>query len=148
MSTVTVVNPATEQEVACYAEHSAEQIEAAIAAADAAFREWRRRPVEERARAADAPSRQVLRERADELARLITSEMGKPLAEAAAEVEKCAWTLRLLRRDAPRHSSPTRADRHERRGRSYVATSRSASCSRSCRGTSRSGRSSASPRRR
>ncbi len=44
MSTVTVVDPTTEQEVASYPEHGPEQIEAAVAAADAAFREWRRRP--------------------------------------------------------------------------------------------------------
>ena len=37
MSTVTVVDPATEQEVASYPEHGPEQIEAAVAAADAAF---------------------------------------------------------------------------------------------------------------
>ena len=40
--TISVVDPATEQEIGSYAEHGPEQIEAALAAADAAFREWRR----------------------------------------------------------------------------------------------------------
>jgi len=87
--TITVVDPATEEEVASYAEHSPEQIEAALATADAAFRTWRRRPVEERAALLRAVAGE-LRERAEELRDLVTREMGKPLAEAAFEVEKCA----------------------------------------------------------
>ncbi|MDA0179824.1 NAD-dependent succinate-semialdehyde dehydrogenase [Solirubrobacter phytolaccae] len=88
-STVTVVDPATGEELAAYPEHGPAEIEAALAAADAAFRAWRSRPVAERAQLLDAVAR-VLRERADNLARRITAEMGKPLAEARFEVEKCA----------------------------------------------------------
>jgi succinate-semialdehyde dehydrogenase/glutarate-semialdehyde dehydrogenase len=89
MPAVTVVDPTTEKELATYPEHGPEQIEAAVAAADAAFREWRHRPVAERGALLTAVAG-VLRERADELAPLITAEMGKPLAEARFEVEKCA----------------------------------------------------------
>ena len=87
--TITVVDPATEREIGSYAEHGPEQIEAALATADAAFRAWRRRPVAERAALLTAVAG-VLRERADELARLVTSEVGKPLFESRFEVEKCA----------------------------------------------------------
>src|SRR5689334_16171470 len=87
--TITVVDPATEEEVASYPEHSPEQIEAALAAAHAAFGEWRRRPVSERAEVLRGVARE-LRARAEELRDQVTREMGKPLAEAAFEVEKCA----------------------------------------------------------
>src|SRR5262249_26173593 len=46
--TITVVDPATEQEIGSYPEHGPEQIEAALAAADTAFRSWRRLDVSER----------------------------------------------------------------------------------------------------
>ena len=100
MSTVTVVDPATEQEVASYPEHGPEQIEAAVAAADAAFREWRRRPVEERGALLTAVAA-GLRERAEELAQLVVSEMGKPLAEARFEIEKSASACEYFAETAP-----------------------------------------------
>jgi succinate-semialdehyde dehydrogenase/glutarate-semialdehyde dehydrogenase len=87
--TITVVDPATEQEIGSYPEHGPEQIEAALATADAAFREWRTRPASERAELLSAVAA-VLRERADELAQLVTGEVGKPLFESRFEVEKCA----------------------------------------------------------
>jgi succinate-semialdehyde dehydrogenase / glutarate-semialdehyde dehydrogenase len=87
--TITVVDPATEEAVGSYAEHGPEQIEAALATADAAFRAWRTQPVAERAKLLVAVAG-VLRERAGELSRLVTSEVGKPLFESAFEVEKCA----------------------------------------------------------
>ena len=100
MSTVTVVDPTTEQEVASYPEHGPEQIEAAVAAADAAFREWRRRPVEERGALLTAVAA-GLRERAEELAQLVVSEMGKPLAEARFEIEKSASACEYFAETAP-----------------------------------------------
>jgi succinate-semialdehyde dehydrogenase/glutarate-semialdehyde dehydrogenase len=87
--TISVVDPATEQEIGSYPEHGPEQIEAALAAADGAFREWRKRPATERAELLSAVAG-VLRERAEELALLVTSEVGKPLFESRFEVEKCA----------------------------------------------------------
>src|SRR6478735_6973429 len=100
MSTVTVVDPTTAQEVASYPEHSPEQIEAAVAGADAAFREWRRRPIEERGALLTAVAAE-LRERAEELAQLVVSEMGKPLAEARFEIEKSASACEYFAETAP-----------------------------------------------
>jgi succinate-semialdehyde dehydrogenase/glutarate-semialdehyde dehydrogenase len=87
--TITVVDPATEQEIGSYPEHGPDQIEAALATADAAFREWRTRPASERAELLTAVAG-VLRSRAEELAQLVTAEVGKPLFESRFEVEKCA----------------------------------------------------------
>ncbi|MDA0171149.1 NAD-dependent succinate-semialdehyde dehydrogenase [Solirubrobacter taibaiensis] len=100
MSTVTVVDPATEQEVASYAEHGPAQIDAAVAAADAAFREWRRLPIEERGALLTAVAG-ILRERSEELAQLVVSEMGKPLAEARFEIEKSASACEYFAETAP-----------------------------------------------
>ena len=87
--TITVVDPATERELGTYREHGPEQIEAALASAHAAYRDWRERPPAERA-ALLTELAGVLRAGAEEYAELITREVGKPLAEARAEVEKCA----------------------------------------------------------
>ncbi|HEX9495622.1 MAG TPA: NAD-dependent succinate-semialdehyde dehydrogenase [Candidatus Limnocylindria bacterium] len=90
MTTIESVEPATEAVRARFDAHSAAEIAAAIAEADAAFKSWRERSFDERA----VPMRalaQVLRDRKDRYARLITTEMGKPITEALAEIEKCAW---------------------------------------------------------
>lgn len=83
-------NPATGEEVARYDEMTAAGLESALAAADAAFLEWRAAPMAARAslltRAAAA-----LRERAADLARLMALEAGKPLVQGVSEIEKCAW---------------------------------------------------------
>jgi len=84
------INPATEAVLASFDEFTARQTEAALAEADAAFREWRSVSVAERAK----PMRRaaaLLRERKAKYGGLITAEMGKPVVAAEAEVEKCAW---------------------------------------------------------
>jgi succinate-semialdehyde dehydrogenase/glutarate-semialdehyde dehydrogenase len=84
------VNPATGEELASFAEHTPAELEAALAAADTAQREWATTSFAERRRCLEAAAR-LLREGRGDYARLATLEMGKPLAEAAAEVDKCAW---------------------------------------------------------
>jgi len=75
---IDVHNPYTEQVIARVPAGSAEDVDAAVSAARAAFESWSQTPVAERAaylsRAAD-----ILTERTDELAALITSELGMPL---------------------------------------------------------------------
>jgi succinate-semialdehyde dehydrogenase/glutarate-semialdehyde dehydrogenase len=87
--TITVIEPATERELASYPEQGPEQIEAALTRASAAYHDWRERPPTERA-ALLIELAGVLRSRVEEYAALITREVGKPLAESHAEVEKCA----------------------------------------------------------
>ena len=84
------IDPATEEELGRFDTSTADEVEAALASAEAAFQVWRRRPVAERAGPVAALARQ-LRANADSYARLITIEMGKPITEARAEIEKCAW---------------------------------------------------------
>ena len=84
------INPATEEVLASFDPFTPEQVDAAVAQADRAFREWRERSLDDRAVVVRRLA-QVLRERADRYSRLITAEMGKPISEARGEIEKCAW---------------------------------------------------------
>ncbi|GEO97564.1 NAD-dependent succinate-semialdehyde dehydrogenase [Kocuria turfanensis] len=83
------VNPATGQLVAEYATATDAEVEAAVAAADTAFHQWRAVPVEERAAVA-ARVGDLFAARVEELAAIATEEMGKPISEARGEVEFCA----------------------------------------------------------
>jgi succinate-semialdehyde dehydrogenase/glutarate-semialdehyde dehydrogenase len=85
------INPATEEVLARFPAATPDEIETAIAEADAAQRAWRRTSFDERAVAMRRLAAQ-LRHRRDDYALLITLEMGKPIAEALAEIEKCALT--------------------------------------------------------
>ena len=83
-----VENPATEETIASVGLPSAEQVDAALAAAREATRDWGRTPALERAEALHEVATR-LRARADELAELMTREGGKPLVENRDEV---TWT--------------------------------------------------------
>lgn len=91
--TLTSVNPANGELIAEYEPHTDTEIEAAIIAADKAFRAGRSESCSHRAlllaKAAD-----VLDTRCEELSRLMTAEMGKPIRQARAEIAKCALVCR------------------------------------------------------
>jgi acyl-CoA reductase-like NAD-dependent aldehyde dehydrogenase len=85
------INPATEEELARYQEHTWGEVDAALQRAWEARLPWRETSFAGRsARLADLAAQ--LRHEKDRLASVLTAEMGKPLMEAEAEVEKCAWT--------------------------------------------------------
>jgi len=90
MSDYAVVNPATGETLATYPTATDAEVDAAIAAADAAYRSWgRTSSPSERAELLRAVAR-LHRERRDELAAIIVREMGKPLAAAEGEVDFAA----------------------------------------------------------
>lgn len=90
MSDYAVVNPATGETLATYPTATDAEVDAAIAAADAAYRGWgRSSSPAERAELLRAVAR-LHRERRDELAAIIVREMGKPLAAAEGEVDFAA----------------------------------------------------------
>ncbi|MFQ5724314.1 MAG: aldehyde dehydrogenase family protein, partial [Terriglobia bacterium] len=84
--TYEVKNPATGEVVDTAAKGTAEDVEAAVAAAEAAFPAWRDTPPEARGRLLHQGA-EVVREKVDELAVLETKEQGKPVAEAKREIE-------------------------------------------------------------
>jgi len=85
------VNPATEEELASFEEHTPADVDRILSRAWAAREEWRETPVGGRA-ARFAELAASLRHGRPRLGGLLTAEMGKPIVEADAEVEKCAWT--------------------------------------------------------
>ncbi len=98
------INPANEEVLATFDEHSAGDIEEALADAEKAARRQRGIPLERRAEMMGRVAN-VLDERKEEWGRLITSEMGKPLAAAIAEVAKCASVCRYYADNGPKFLS-------------------------------------------
>jgi betaine-aldehyde dehydrogenase len=84
-----VENPYTTETIESVATASAEQLDAAVAAARAAFADWSRTPALERGELLHGVARE-LRDRREELARTMTAEGGKPLVENRDEIEWCA----------------------------------------------------------
>ena len=138
------VDPATGKTIREYEEADAGKIASALELADRAWVAWRDRPFVERG-AVLRVAAGLLRDRADEHADLMAAEMGKPLAQGRSEIEKCAWVCEWFAENGERLLAREEVKTDASR---YVAYRRSASSSPSCPGTSPSGRSSASPRRR
>jgi malonate-semialdehyde dehydrogenase (acetylating)/methylmalonate-semialdehyde dehydrogenase len=84
---VDITNPATADTLATVALAEAGDVDAAVAAAAAAFPAWRRTPPQERIQYLFR-YRQLLQEHADDIARTTTMENGKTLAEARAELQR------------------------------------------------------------
>ena len=82
-----VKDPATGQTLGAVPVSDAKTVGRAVAAAKAAFPEWRRAPVVERARVFFR-LKALLDEHHDELARTLSQEHGKNLAEARGEVQR------------------------------------------------------------
>jgi 1-pyrroline-5-carboxylate dehydrogenase len=105
-------NPANHGELlGTFAEGSAEDAADAVAAARAAFDEWRHRPLQERVailrRAAD-----LIRERVMELAAVVALEVGKNRVESVGEVEEAADLISIYcdaieREHGYRHDNPS-----------------------------------------
>lgn len=100
MKDIVSINPATDEELARFAQHTPAQIEAMLARAAAAQAAWARTPLAERLQVLRQVA-QALRSRKQALGLTITLEMGKPLAEAVGEVEKCAWNFDHYAEAAP-----------------------------------------------
>ena len=82
---ITCINPSTGAAICTVPDSTAQDVEAAIAAASAAQKAWARRPAVERALALRAIATKI-RENVEPLARLITEEQGKTLGLARVEV--------------------------------------------------------------
>src|SRR5256885_663516 len=85
-ATFDVINPADQSTVASIANGAKPEIERAVQAASAAFREWSALAPKDRGRIL-LGIQELMEERRDELARLVTLENGKPFEEAKKEVQ-------------------------------------------------------------
>lgn len=103
------LNPVTQESVWSGQGASAEQVEAAVAAARAAFPAWARLSLEARIAVLERFAA-TLKTRADELARCIGEETGKPLWESATEVtsmvNKVAISIQSYRERTGEKSGP------------------------------------------
>lgn len=91
--TIDVINPATEQVLAICPRADAAQLDAAVAAAKAAFPAWSGRSYQERA-ALIAKLADELEGSIGDMARLLTQEQGKPLDAAMGEILGAVALLR------------------------------------------------------
>lgn len=96
-----VTNPANGEHLAEVPDMGADDVHAAIAAADAAWPAWRAVPVKERAAVLRRWFDLIMAHQED-LARLMTAEQGKPLAEARGEVAYGASFVEWFAEEAKR----------------------------------------------
>tara|TARA_R110002020_G_scaffold400596_10_gene610948 strand:- start:49480 stop:50859 length:1380 start_codon:yes stop_codon:yes gene_type:complete len=89
MSTITTINPATEETLSTYDLMSKDEAIERLEASHAAFLEWRKLSHKERAPYLTKIA-QKLRDNADELSALMTAEIGKLAKDGKTEVEICA----------------------------------------------------------
>lgn len=102
------INPANNELIKSWPEHSAEQVEQALATADALYHSsWSKGPIQ--------PRLQVLKKladlidgRVDELAKAASVEMGKLIGQSRAEVKLCAQIARYYAENAERFLAPVR----------------------------------------
>jgi succinate-semialdehyde dehydrogenase/glutarate-semialdehyde dehydrogenase len=109
-----VINPATGEVIGTVPDCGAAEAEAAIAAAQASWADWRRRTAGERAAMLEGWHALVLAN-LDDLARIMTAEQGKPLAEAQGEIRYAAtfikWFAEEGRRVGARNVASPERDR-------------------------------------
>ena len=92
---VDTINPGTGASLGKVADCGAADMDAAIASAKAAFREWRRVPPLERARILKRVA-QILRENAGELAMIDAADCGNPVKEMLADAQIAAAQIEFF----------------------------------------------------
>lgn len=100
MSTITTINPATEEKIETYDLMTKDEAISRLEACHAAFLEWRKLSHKERAPYLTKIA-QKLRDNADELSALMTAETGKLLKDGQTEVEICAAIMEYTAEKGP-----------------------------------------------
>jgi betaine-aldehyde dehydrogenase len=106
VSTVTVLNPATEQPLAELEEAGVEETDAAVAAARAGFPEWRAVAPADRARLLRRLAT-LVEEHGEELARIESRNVGKPIGGARAEIGMVAQVFHFYAGAVDKHHGET-----------------------------------------
>jgi succinate-semialdehyde dehydrogenase/glutarate-semialdehyde dehydrogenase len=92
-------NPANEEAIQSYSEHTPEEVEEILKKVDMAQQSWEKTDFDERSSLMKSAA-SVLRAHSDRYAKLMTQEMGKPISGARSEVEKCAWVCEYYAENA------------------------------------------------
>ena len=106
MSTVTVLNPATEETLADLSQAGLEETDRAVAAAKAAFPAWRAVAPADRARLLRRLA-DLVEEHGDELALLETRNVGKPISDSRGEVGMVADVFHFYAGAVDKHYGET-----------------------------------------
>jgi acyl-CoA reductase-like NAD-dependent aldehyde dehydrogenase len=106
VSTLTVLNPATEQPIAQLPQVGVEETDAAVARAKAAFPAWRAVAPLDRSRLLRRLAT-LVEENADELSRIESQNVGKPIAGARAEVAMVANVFHFYAGAVEKHYGET-----------------------------------------
>ncbi|ADV51219.1 Succinate-semialdehyde dehydrogenase (NAD(P)(+)) [Cellulophaga algicola DSM 14237] len=93
MSSITIINPATDEEVATYDRITQEEAKNKIALANRTFGSWKVTSFEERSKLMHKLA-DYLEEHKEEYAQLATREMGKIIGQSRKEIEKCILICR------------------------------------------------------
>jgi betaine-aldehyde dehydrogenase len=104
--TTVVVNPASEEPIAELPTAGVEELDAAVAAAKAAYPAWRAVAPGERARLLRRLAT-LVEERSEELARLETRNVGKPIADSRGEVGMVAEVFHFYAGAVDKHHGET-----------------------------------------
>jgi succinate-semialdehyde dehydrogenase / glutarate-semialdehyde dehydrogenase len=99
------INPTNNKLIQSYQEHTKDEVERNLVAANDAFAKWRRVSFAERAKYLNAAA-EILRKRKEKYSKLMAIEMGKPFAQGVAETEKCAWVCDYYAENAGRFLLP------------------------------------------
>ncbi|KTD17148.1 NAD-dependent succinate-semialdehyde dehydrogenase [Legionella jordanis] len=105
MTTISTINPATEEVIKNYPVLHEEQVASLIEAGHLSFNVWKKTSFAQRKQLMLRLAR-LLKEQKDELALLITTEMGKPISSAKAEIDKCAWVCEHYAEHAEEYLEP------------------------------------------
>jgi succinate-semialdehyde dehydrogenase/glutarate-semialdehyde dehydrogenase len=101
----TSINPATEEQVAHFDLHPADEIERRLDVAHGAFLQWRETSFEERGVLMHSAG-SLLEAELPDVASLLTTEMGKTFAAAKGEVAKCALGMHFFAEHAAAYLAP------------------------------------------
>ena len=106
---IATVNPATNEVIQAFEEHSEEFVKTALGKADKCFAQYRQLTFADRSALMNKAA-EILKGRKQELAAIITLEMGKPIKEAVAEIEKCAWVCEYYAEHAETFLRPKKVE--------------------------------------
>jgi len=98
-TSITTINPATEEPISTYDSITKEQVQNSVAKAKAAFGSWKN--TLEKRKSCLYNLTDYLRKNKIKLAEAATREMGKVIKESISEVEKCAWALEFYADHGP-----------------------------------------------
>lgn len=93
MSSVTTINPATEESIKTYNRLQTSEVVSKIEKANSVYNSWRHTSYDERAKLMNALA-DIFDKRNEEYAQLATQEMGKTIVQARREIKKCAKICR------------------------------------------------------